>query len=149
MVTSISEVLSNINYWAVLAATLSSMIVGMVFYHPKVMGAGWQRAVGHTGESVQRGSKLIYLVPVVASICTAWVLAAVTGLAFAASGGSYFIVTTVCALVLYVGFTAARVLVHDAFDPRKFTVTGYTLLNEAITIFVMAIIIGVWPPSGL
>lgn len=49
--------------------------------------------------------------------------------------------------ILFVGLTAARIVVHDAFDPRKFAATGFTLLNEAITILTMTTIIGIWPPA--
>lgn len=61
--------------------------------------------------------------------------------------GSFLVNALVTAVVLFIGFTAARILVHDAFEPRKFKVTGYTLLNEFATLLVMALIIGVWPPA--
>lgn len=137
----------EINYWAVIVATLSTMVVGALYYHPKLMGTRWMKAVGHDDESVQGGSNLIYLVPVVASFFTSWILAGATWLSFEFYGGSYFVNAIVTALILFVGFTAARVLVHDAFDPRKFRVTGHTLLNEFLTITIVAIIIGVWPPA--
>lgn len=139
--------LPEINYLAVIVATLSSMIVGAVFYHPRVFGTGWMKAVGHTNESTDGGSPLLYAVPLVGSFLTAWVLAGSAWISQNFYGGGFFTNTLVTAAILFVGFTAARIVVHDAFDPRKFRATGYTLLNEAITIAVMAIIIGVWPPS--
>lgn len=139
--------LPDINYLAVIVATLSSMIVGAVFYHPKVFGSGWMRAVGHTSESTEGSSPLLYVVPLVGSFVTAWVLAGAAWISQSFSGGGFFSNTLVTAAILFVGFTAARIVVHDAFDPRKFRATGYTLLNEAITIAVMAIIIGVWSPA--
>ena len=33
----------EINYWAVIFATLSSMLVGSVWYTPKVFGNYWMR----------------------------------------------------------------------------------------------------------
>ena len=137
----------EINYFAVIAATLSSMLVGFVFYHPKVFGSAWMRAVGHDESSIAGGSPLLYAVPAIGSFMTAWVLAGTTWVSFSFFGGPFLMNAVLGSSVLFVGLTAARIVVHDAFDPRKFAATGFTLLNEAITILVMAIIIGIWPPA--
>src|SRR5690606_39180324 len=34
----------EINWWAVILATLSSMVIGSVWYMPKVFGAWWEKA---------------------------------------------------------------------------------------------------------
>ncbi|MCS3494533.1 hypothetical protein M2368_003565 [Arthrobacter sp. JUb119] len=139
--------LPDINYLAVIAATVSSMLVGFVFYHPKVLGTAWMRAVGHDESSLNGGSPLLYAVPAIGSFLTAWVLAGAAWLSFSFYGRSFFANALIGSIILFVGFTATRIVVHDAFDPRKFAATGFTVLNEAITIIVMAIIIGVWPPA--
>ncbi|KQQ65353.1 DUF1761 domain-containing protein [Microbacterium sp. Leaf320] len=137
----------EINVLAVVAATASSMLVGFVFYHPRVFGTGWMRAIGHAEESTLSTAGWVYAVPLLGSAVTALVLAVATAVAFDVYGGSFLVTALGVSLVLYVGMTAARVLVHDAFDPRRFRVTGYTLLNEFFTIAVMGFIIGVWPPA--
>ena len=38
----------EINYWAVILATLSSMLVGSVWYTPKVFGNYWMKQSGVT-----------------------------------------------------------------------------------------------------
>jgi hypothetical protein len=52
----------------------------------------------------------------------------------------------VTAIILWAGLTAARFITHDAFDGRP---TGLTVLNvahEFVTILVMPLVIGAWPP---
>ncbi|UYQ77206.1 DUF1761 domain-containing protein [Glutamicibacter sp. JL.03c] len=139
--------LPEINYLAVIAATVASMIVGFVFYHPKVLGTAWMRAVGHDERTVEGGSPWIYAVPLAGSFLTAWVLAGAAWLSFSFYGGSFFGNAMIGSIILFAGLTAARIVVHDAFDPRKFAATGYTLLNEALTILAMALVIGLWPPA--
>lgn len=79
------------------------------------------KAVGHTDESVQEGgSPAIYAVPLVGSFLTAWALAGSAWLAQEFYGGYFLVNTLVHGLMLWVGFTAARVVTHDAFDPRGF-----------------------------
>lgn len=138
----------EINYLAVLGATVAAMVVGFAFYHPKVLGTRWMAAVGHTEESVGTGPKpWVYPSMIVAAFVTAWVLAGAAWLAHEFYGGSFLVNALVTALVLFVGLTASRIFVHDVFEPNGLRATGYTLLNEALTLGVMALVIGLLPPG--
>lgn len=138
----------EINYLAVAGAVVASMVVGFVYYHPKVMGSRWMRAIGHDEESISSGAgSWVYGVVVVASFVTAWVLAGATWLSYEFHGGSFLVNALVTAVILWLGLTAARVVVHDGFDPRGFRVTPYTLLNGLVTVLAMALVIGLLPPG--
>lgn len=138
----------EINYLAVVGAVVASMVVGFVYYHRKVMGSRWMRAVGHDEESVAGGAGgWVYGVVVAASFVTAWVLAGATWLSYQFYGGSFLVNALVTAVILWLGFTAARVVVHDGFDPRGFRVTPHTLLNGLVTVLAMALVIGLLPPG--
>jgi len=135
----------DINYWAVVLATLSSMIVGSIWYTPKVFGNYWMRATGVRPSGDARNAVRPILVTLVVSFVTAWVLAGAAFIAWDFYGGSFLANSVVTAILLWAGFTAARFVTHDAFDRRP---TGLTVLNvahEFVTLLVMAIIIGVWP----
>lgn len=141
-------VVPKVNYLAVLLAVVASMVVGFAFYHPRVLGTRWQRAVGHTEETMARGgSAAVCAVPLVGSAVTAPVLAGAAWLAQEFYGGGFVVNSVVTALILWLGFTAARYVVHDAFEPRRFAATGFTLLNELLTVLAMALVIGLLPPG--
>lgn len=138
-----------INILAVLLATVVAMAVGFVYYHPKVLGTSWMRAIGHDRESMGRGVKpWIYPLIIACAFVTAWVLAGAAWMSHEFYGGSFLLSALVTAWILFVGFTLARVVVHDAFDPRGFRVTGHTALNELLVITAMALVIGLWPPAA-
>ena len=40
-------------------------------------------------------------------------------------------------------------LVHDLFDTRTLGITVLSALNELLTATAMALVIGIWPPSGI
>ena len=80
-----------INYLAVLAALIASMVIGAVFYHRAVFGRTWMRLVGHSDDTVQGGSPLAYPIVVVASFLTAWALAGATYLAYEFYEGSFLL----------------------------------------------------------
>ncbi len=137
----------DINYGAVVLATLSSMIVGSIWYTPKVFGNYWMRVTGVRPSGDARNAVRPILVTLVVSFVTAWVLAGAVFIAWQFYGGSFLANSVVTGILLWAGFTAARFVTHDAFDRRP---TGLTVLNvahEFVTLLVMAIIIGVWPPA--
>ena len=51
-------------------------------------------------------------------------------------------------VILWAGFMAARFITHDAFEGRPSSLTVLNIAHELVTIVIMALIIGVWPPAG-
>ena len=138
----------EINYWAVLLATLSSMVVGSIWYTPKVFGNYWMKTAKITPSGNSKDAIWPIIVTVIVSFVTAWVLSGAAFIAWDFYGGSFLLNTIFTGIILWAGFTAARFITHDAFDGRP---TGLTILNiahELVTIVIMSIIIGVWPPAG-
>ncbi|QIM19102.1 DUF1761 domain-containing protein [Leucobacter coleopterorum] len=135
----------EINYWAVLVATLSTMLVGTVWYTPKVFGNAWMRLakVDPTGKSAVGP----ILVTVIVSFISAWVLAGASWIAFEFYGGSFLLGTLLTGVILWAGFTASRFITHDAFEGRPAALTIINIAHEFVTVVVMAVIIGVWPPA--
>ncbi|WP_210505624.1 DUF1761 domain-containing protein [Naasia sp. SYSU D00057] len=131
-----------INLWAVLLATLSSMVVGFVWYSRPVMGDRWMRLSGITDEQIAKSPVPAYIATIVASFVTALVLAGAASLSQAYYGGSSLVNALITALILFAGFTAARFITHDAFDRRPWALTLLNLGYELVTLVVMALIIG-------
>ncbi|MBO3662402.1 DUF1761 domain-containing protein [Microbacterium stercoris] len=138
----------EINYWAVLLATVSSMLVGTIWYAPKVFGTRWSTLSGASMEGTGKDAVVPIAVTVVVSFVTAWVLAGATTIAWHFYEGSYFVSAVVTGLLLWAGFTAARFITHDAFEGRPSGLTTLNIAHELVTIVVMAVIVGVWPPAG-
>ena len=136
-----------INYFAVILATLSSMIVGSIWYTPKVFGNYWMKQAGITPSGNPKDAIRPIVVTLIVSFVTAWVLAGAVWISFEFYGGSFLVNSLLTAAILWAGFTAARFITHDQFDRRT---TGLTVLNiahELVTLLIMALIIGVWPPA--
>lgn len=137
----------EINYLAVIAATISSMIVGSVWYTPKVFGNYWMKAANVTPSGNSKDAIRPILITLVVSFITAWVLAGAIYISWSFYDSGWLLNALVTGVILWAGLTAARFITHDAFDGRP---TGLTVLNvshEFVTIIIMALIIGVWPPT--
>lgn len=132
-----------INIWAVVLATLSTLLVGSLWYTPKVFGTYWMaKAKVDRDAAASRGIWPI-LVTVVVSFITAWVLAGATAIAHNFYQGTFLADALITAVLLWAGFTAARVITHDAFEARPAGLTVVNIAHELVTVLVMALIIGV------
>jgi hypothetical protein len=135
----------EINYWAVIAATLSSMVVGSIWYTPKVFGNYWMKAANITPSGNSKDAIRPILVTLVVSFVTAWVLAGAIYISWAFYDSSWLLNAIVTGIILWAGLTAARFITHDAFDGRPVGLTVLNVAHEFVTIVIMALIIGVWP----
>jgi len=138
----------EINYWAVLIATASSMVVGAVWYTPKVFGTRWAKLANVDMDRPGATAVVPILVTIVVSFITAWVLAGATAISWHFYGGGFLVAALGTAVILWAGFTAARFITHDAFEGRPSSLTVMNIAHELVTVLVMALIIGVWPPAG-
>jgi len=135
----------DINYWAVVLATLSSMVVGSIWYTPRVFGNYWMKTAGVTPSGNSKDAIWPIIITLLVSFVTAWVLAGAAFIAWDFYGGSFLVNAIVTAIVLWAGFTAARFITHDAFDGRPSGLTVLNIAHEFVTLVIMALIIGVWP----
>jgi hypothetical protein len=137
----------EINYWAVLLATASSMVVGSIWYTPRVFGNYWMRAANVTVSDDASAAVRPIVVTVIVSFVTAWVLAGAAYIAWDFYGGSFLVNALITTLILWAGFTAARFITHDAFESRPAGLTILNIAHELVTLVVMALIVGAWPPA--
>ncbi|MDT0182639.1 DUF1761 domain-containing protein [Microbacterium sp. ARD31] len=138
----------EINYWAVILATLSTLVVGTVWYSPKVFGTRWAALAKVDMDRPGASALWPIITTVIVSFISAWVLAGSTSIAWHFYGGGYLLAALGTAVILWAGFTAARFITHDAFEGRPTSLTVMNIGHEVVTFVVMALIIGLWPPAG-
>ena len=51
----------EINYYSLILAALSTLVIGFVWYHPKVFGTIWMKESGTTQEKIKGGNMLVLL----------------------------------------------------------------------------------------
>lgn len=134
----------QVNYLAVVLAMLSSMVVGSAWYAQKVFGNTWAK-LAKIDMSKNRGSVFKPIATtVVVSLITAYVLAHVAYLSNHFFENSFLQDTLMTAFWMWLGFTAARFITHDAFEGRPVKLTVLNIGNEFVTIMVMGLIIGLF-----
>lgn len=138
----------EINIWAVLLATLSSMVVGSVWYTPKVFGTYWMRVAKVSPSGEAKDAVKPILITLVVSFISALVLAGSAAISQHFYGGNFLANTLITAVILWAGFTAARFITHDAFEGRPAGLTTLNCAHELVTLVVMGLIIGLFGISA-
>lgn len=132
----------EVNWLGVLAATLSSMVVGSIWYAPPVFGNWWMKTVGLTREKAAKNGWKPIAIAVIVSLITAYVLAHVTYLSNQFFGGSFFDSAMTTAFWVWLGFVAARMATHDSFEGRPWKLTALNAAHELVTLMAMGAAIG-------
>lgn len=134
----------QVNYLAVVLAMVSSMVVGSIWYSMGVFGKTWAK-LARIDMTKDKGSVARPIITtMVVSLITAYVLAHVTFLSNKFFANSYLMDALTSAFWLWLGFTAARFITHDAFESRPTKLTVLNLGNELVTIMLMGLIIGLF-----
>jgi hypothetical protein len=138
----------EINWLAVVLATVSSMVIGAVWYAKPVFGRRWMRLSGISEDDTQKGAALPLIITFIVSFFTAAVLAGSAAIAQHFYEGDFLLNAVLTGVILWIGFTASRMLTHDLFDRRPSSLTVLNLAHELVTIVVMGLIIGAFGFPG-
>lgn len=135
----------DISFTAVFAAAIASMIVGMVWYNPKVLGKKWMEGMGFTSEDLNkqrgRGMGKFYFGAFVGALLMAYVLAYFLKVLIAVD----FFGAFQTAFWVWLGFIATALFGQVLWEAKPLKVylinAGYQLVN----LFVMAMVLVFWP----
>ena len=130
-----------VTFWPIVAAGVASVLIGWVWYHPRVFGTTWMRLANVTPEMAERGKKMMPL-SVVVSLCGSMLIAYVmnyVGVAFHIFDwvGAVFELALWC----WLGFVVPTSLGMVLWEQRPFKLYLINTLYWLVTFVVMALIL--------
>ena len=138
----------EINAWAVVLATVSSFVVGMIWYSPSVFGEMWRKLIKMDKKTMENGPQpSAWVLTVAGAAVQAYVLAHVTYLSYVFFDNSWMSSSLMTALWVWVGFQLSMAITHDSFEQRPIKLTAITAGNQLATLLAMGAIIGWLAPS--
>lgn len=138
----------DINWLAVALATLSSMVVGSIWYAKPVFGTLWIKLAKLDEKKMEQNAAKdmprVMGIALVMSFLSAFVIAHV-----AALSRSFYDISTLeagltTAFWLWAGISVTTVVVHDIFEQRPAKLTLLTIGNQFFTLLAMGLIIGLF-----
>ena len=135
--------LVEINYWAVMAATAATFVLGVLWYSPFVFGKLWMRVHHHTAEDLERLREEMgqtYFVSILCHLVMALLLAVLLSLTGFGTASQGMILGFLC----WLGFAAPLGLTGNVFSDQGIGVwfldTGYQLAS----LLLMGALLGAW-----
>ena len=138
------DVLSELNWLAVLVGAVVYFVLGALWYSPMLLGRPWQRSIGWDPERTPpQMSPITYVVPFLAYV----VMAIAVGMLAKATGSDNATEGLILGLVVGVGLSLAHTLIDATFDPNKPEPWTWFAINGAyhtIGLIIVAVIVSVW-----
>ena len=130
-----------VTLWPIVAAGVASVLIGWVWYHPRVFGTTWMRLANVTPEMAERGKKMMPL-SVIVSLCGSMLIAYVmnyVGIAFHIYDwvGAIFELALWC----WLGFIVPTSLGTILWEQRPFKLYLINTLYWLVTFIAMALIL--------
>ena len=128
--------------WPIIAAGISNVIIGMIWYNPSVLGNTWMKLTGLSSEAVEAGKKkmpLMAFIGMLAAIVMAYVMAH-----FGIAWGVFDVVGAVeLAFWLWIGFIVPATLGVVLWEGKSFKLfainAGYWLVAMIVASIILVL----------
>lgn len=130
----------GVNYLAVIVAAIVALVIGFIWYSPRVFGNRWMAYLGTTQAQLGNPGPMGMAVGVVASLLNAWVLAVLS----LNLGGKTLTDGILLGALAWLGFMATITAAQVSFEKKSW---GLWILNNAHNLLVqviMAAIVTAW-----
>jgi hypothetical protein len=137
------EVLGDLNWLAVIVATIVFFAIGGLWYANAVFGKAWQRAGGFEIPADQRPTAAYFVGPFITCLITT-IAVAMLG---KASGTDTVGEGIVLGLVTGIGIAGSVLAVNGLFDPTRANARVWVAINagyQVVGLLVAAVILAVW-----
>lgn len=131
--------MSQLNYWAILVAALSTFLLGGLWYSPAVFGTAWMCENGFTEESMKGGNLvkifgLTFLLALIASVNLAMFLGSEAN----ATMGAFY------GFLAGFGWVAMFIGTHYLFERKSLKLFLINAGYSVVALTIMGLIIGAW-----
>ena len=134
---------SGFNWWELVVASLSTFVVGFLWYGKPLFGAAWQRLAGLSDEDMKNANMpLIFGLTFVLNFLIALFLSIFTEIGMML--GSNAIFAGLMAALLCIGFVATTFGINYLFARKSLKLYLIDVGYMIVSFFIMGLIIGAW-----
>lgn len=134
-----TEIISNMNYWAVIVAAVTAMVIGGVWYSPLLFANAWMKENGFTEESMKGRNPTA---PMISAFLLTIVMA--FNLALFLSGPSDVVWGMIAGAMASIGWIALSLGIIYLFEGRSLKLWLINAGYSVVTFIAMGAIIGGW-----
>lgn len=137
---------SAINWFAVLACVVISMLTGSVWYHPKTFFTVWWKGIGKKADDRPGSSNMpvTWGLTVLGSLVQAVAMAFVINFVSEQTGSMSLLIGAGVGFMLWFGFIAPTYLVNKLFAGHGFKVWAIEVGNHLLNFVLFGALLGIW-----
>lgn len=130
----------TLNYWAIIATTVFSMVLGSIWYSKVLFGNAWMRLVGLNPDKMKDGAMTAMVVMLIGAFVQSYVFAHVTD----AFQGDTFMEGVTGGFFMWLGFVAAVSISEVFFNKRPWKLWLITAGYQFVNLIVGGVILSLW-----
>jgi Protein of unknown function (DUF1761) len=134
---------NSINWLAVLACVVFSVVSGSLWFGPKTFFPVWWKAIGKSESDTPDGRPLTWILILLSSLVQAVFMALMVNAMGSMTGGATFVSGMTAGFLLWLGFVAPTSLVNKLF-PGYLKAWAIENGNHLINFVVFGAILGAW-----
>ena len=134
---------SSINWLAVVACVVFSMVSGSIWYAPKTFFPVWWQAIGKKDSDVPKATPLTWVFVIVSSIVQAISMSLLVTAMGSLTGGATLASGALAGFMLWLGIVAPTSLVNKLFS-NQYKAWAIETGNHLINFVVFGAILGAW-----
>lgn len=137
-----TDILSKLNWWAVLLATVSSFVVGFLWYDKRAFGKAWMKLVGLSEKQINssKGMASTFTFTAIASLFSSITL----GYLMVALGITGLLEGLVFGATIGAVFRLGGHIIHNGFSKRPAALTAIDGGHDIIALAVAGALLGLW-----
>jgi hypothetical protein len=138
----LTEGLNDLNYWLVLLAGIVSMVIGFIWYYPRVFGEIWRKELQMTKEQTQVNEAMAPMI--LQSFVLGLIMQSVLFAVLIASGTNTISDAIALAIVLGFAFSFITIADNNLFARRSMILTAIDGGFRIVAMVAGAIVFALW-----
>lgn len=134
------DYVQELNWLAVVAATVAAMVIGSVWYTPQIFGRAWMKSIGMKEKDAMNGS----MKPIVVAVVSSFVTAAALGVLLHVLALTTVLQGATFGALVAVALLGANKVMQAQFEQRPLMYNVVTTSADVVTLAVMGAILAVW-----
>ncbi|MBA3971437.1 MAG: DUF1761 domain-containing protein [Bacteroidetes bacterium] len=134
----------DVNWLAVLSATVIGMICAGLWYTKILFGHAWRQLTGISEADSQKSGNTPMVIVLFANIITAIVLVVVIGISKRIFENNSIWLSLLVGFILWLAFSATTLVTHNAFEQKPTKLTWINNGYQLVLFLSMALVIGVF-----
>ncbi|MBX2925157.1 MAG: DUF1761 domain-containing protein [Chitinophagaceae bacterium] len=134
----------EINWLAVLSATVAGMICAGLWYTKSLFGPTWRQLTGISETDSQKSGNTPMIIVLFANIITAIVLAGVISISRIAFDNTSILFSLFVGFLVWLAFSATTLITHNAFEQKPSKLTWINIGYQLVLFLSMALVIGLF-----